>query len=160
MNDLKNQIKEFAKKESTFLCLAAGWVLFAIIIPILAVNHKYHLFIRTEENGVRFTGWILVAFIILFAGLYALCSYVIEAYSVKYRTWVKLLKGFQRIILPLILMYLLTDLIADNINDIKKVLWWIIASEIIAVIINPFPYFIYKHKNKDLREVYGLQGKD
>lgn len=160
MNDLKNQIKEFTKRESTFLCLAAGWFLFAIILPILAVNHKYHLFVKAEADTIRFTGWILVGLIILFAGLYALCSYIIEAYSVKYRWWVKWLKGFQRIILPLILMYLAADLIADNIADIKKILWWITLSEIIAIIINPFPKWIYQHKNKDLRETYGLGGHD
>lgn len=160
MNDLKELIKEFAKRESAFLCLATGWVLCAIIMPILVVNHKYHLFVKTEADTIRFTGWILVGAIILFAGLYVLCSYVIEAFSVKYRWWVKWLKGFQRIILPLGIMYVLTDVIADNIVDIQKVLWWIIFFEIIAIIINPFPKWIYQHKNKDLRETYGLGGKD
>lgn len=158
MQDLKNKLIDFAKKESTFCCLAIGWILFAIILPIIFINNKYHLFVKTDE--LRFTGWSLVALLILFIGLYALCSYIISAYSVKYRTWVKILKGFQRIILPLLLVFFMCGLINNNIERIQTLLLEIIISEAIAIIINPFPYFIYKHKNADTREVYGLNGQD
>ena len=158
MQDLKKKIIDFAKKESTFCCLAIGWFLFAVILPIIFINNKYHLFVKEDE--LRFTGWAIVGLLILFIGLYALCSYVISAYSVKYRTWVKLLKGFQRILLPLILIFFVCGLINNNIDKIQTLLLEIIISEAIAIIINPFPYFVYKHKNADTREVYGLQGKD
>lgn len=159
MQDLKNKIVEFAKKESTFLCLAFGWVLCAIILPIIFINNKYHLFVKGEDN-LKFTGWALVALLIIFIGLYALCSYIIDAYSVKYRTWVKLLKGFQRIILPLLILFFMCGIISKNIDTIENVLLEIIICEALAIIINPFPYFVYKHKNADTREVYGLNGKD
>lgn len=158
MQDLKKKIIEFAKKESTFCCLAIGWLFFAVILPIIFINNKYHLFVKEDE--LRFTGWAIVGLLILFIGLYALCSYVISAYSVKYRTWVKLLKGFQRILLPLILLFFVCGLINNNIDRIQTLLLEIIISEAIAIIINPFPYFVYKHKNADTREVYGLEGKD
>ena len=158
MQDLKKKIIDFAKKESTFCCLAIGWLFFAVILPIIFINNKYHLFVKEDE--LRFTGWAIVGLLILFIGLYALCSYVISAYSVKYRTWVKLLKGFQRILLPLILIFFVCGLINNNIDRIQTLLLEIIISEAIAIIINPFPYFVYKHKNADTREVYGLQGKD
>jgi len=158
MQDLKKKIIDFAKKESTFCCLAIGWFLFAVILPIIFINNKYHLFVKEDE--LRFTGWAIVGLLILFIGLYALCSYVISAYSVKYRTWVKLLKGFQRILLPLILLFFVCGLINNNIDRIQTLLLEIIISEAIAIIINPFPYFVYKHKNADTREVYGLNGKD
>ncbi len=158
MQDLKKKIIDFAKKESTFCCLAIGWFLFAVILPIIFINNKYHLFVKEDE--LRFTGWAIVGLLILFIGLYALCSYVISAYSVKYRTWVKLLKGFQRILLPLILLFFVCGLINNNIDRIQTLLLEIIISEAIAIIINPFPYFVYKHKNADTREVYGLEGKD
>lgn len=159
MQDLKNKAIEFAKKESTFLCLAVGWVFFAIILPIILINNKYHLFIKNEDT-LKFTGWALVGLLILFIGLYALCSYIIDAYSVKYRTWVKLLKGFQRIILPLLILFFMCGIINSNIDKIENIILGIIISESIAIIINPFPYFVYKHKNADTREVYGLNGKD
>jgi len=159
MQDLKNKAIEFAKKESTFLCLAVGWVFFAIILPIILINNKYHLFIKNEDT-LKFTGWALVGLLILFIGLYALCSYIIDAYSVKYRTWVKLLKGFQRIILPLLILFFMCGIINNNIDKIENIILGIIISESIAIIINPFPYFVYKHKNADTREVYGLNGKD
>ena len=159
MQDLKNKAIEFAKKESTFLCLAIGWVFFAIILPIILINNKYHLFIKNEDT-LKFTGWALVGLLILFIGLYALCSYIIDAYSVKYRTWVKLLKGFQRIILPLLILFFMCGIINNNIDKIENIILGIIISESIAIIINPFPYFVYKHKNADTREVYGLNGKD
>lgn len=158
MQDLKNKAIEFAKKESTFCCLAIGWIVFAIILPIIFVNNKYHLFVKEDE--LRFTGWAIVGLLILFIGLYALCSYIISAYSVKYRIWVKLLKGFQRIILPLLIMFFMCRIISDNIDTIENVILNITISEAIAIIINPFPYFVYKHKNADTREVYGLGGKD
>ena len=122
-------------------------------------HYKYHLFSKTNGD-LKFTGWSLVALLILFIGLYALCSYIIDAYSVKYRTWVKLLKGFQRIILPLLILFFMCGLISNNIETIENLLLEIIISEAIAIIINPFPYFVYKHKNADTREVYGLNGKD
>lgn len=159
MQDLKNKIIDFAKRESTFCCLAVGWILCAIILPIIFINNKYHLFIKGDDN-LKFTGWALVALLVLFIGIYALCSYIIDAYSVKYRTWVKLLKGFQRIILPLIVLYLMCSLINQNIDKIETLLLEIIISESFAIIINPFPYFVYRHKNADTREVYGLNGKD
>ena len=159
MQDLKNKIIDFAKKESTFCCLTIGWILFAIILPIIFINNKYHLFIKGEDT-LKFTGWALVGLLILFIGLYALCSYVIDAYSVKYRTWVKLLKGFQRIILPLLLLFFMCRIINTNIDKIETLILEIIISEALAIIINPFPYFVYKHKNADTREVYGLNGQD
>lgn len=159
MQDLKNKLIDFAKKESTFCCLAIGWILFAIILPIIFINNKYKLFVKTEDE-LRFTGWALVGLLILFIGLYALCSYIISAYSVKYRTWVKILKGFQRIILPLLLVFFMCGIINNNIERIQTLLLEIIISEAIAIIINPFPYFVYKHKNADTREVYGLNGQD
>lgn len=159
MQDLKNKAIEFAKKESTFLCLAVGWFFLAVILPIIFINNKYHLFIKGDDT-LKFTGWAIVGLLILFVGLYALCSYIIDAYSVKYRTWVKLLKGFQRIILPLLIIFFMVGLVDANLDKIQTLLIEIIISEALAIIINPFPYFIYKHKNADTREVYGLQGKD
>ena len=159
MQDLKTKIIEFAKKESTFLCLAVGWVFFAIILPIILINNKYHLFVKYNDE-YKFTGWTLVALLVLFIGLYALCSYIIDAYSVKYRTWVKILKGFQRIILPLLILFFMCNIISKNIADIENLILGIMISEAVAIIINPFPYFVYKHKNADTREVYGLNGKD
>lgn len=159
MQDLKNKFIDFAKRESTFLCLAVGWLFFAIILPIIFINNKYKLFVKTDGD-LRFTGWALVGLLVLFIGLYALCSYVIDAYSVKYRTWVKLLKGFQRIILPLLILFFMCGIINTNIQKIENLILEIIISESIAIIINPFPYFVYKHKNADAREVYGLGGKD
>ena len=159
MQDLKNKFIDFAKRESTFLCLAVGWLFFAMILPIIFINNKYHLFVKTNDE-VKFTGWALVGLLILFIGLYALCNYVIDAYSVKYRTWVKLLKGFQRIILPLLLLFFMCRIINTNIDKIETLILEIIISEALAIIINPFPYFVYKHKNADTREVYGLNGQD
>lgn len=159
MQDLKNKIIEFAKKESTFCCLMVGWLFFAIILPIIFINNKYPLFVKGND-GLKFTGWAIVGLLILFIGLYALCSYIIDAYSVKYRTWVKLLKGFQRIILPLLILFFMCKIISNNIDTIENVILNITISEAIAIIINPFPYFVYKHKNADTREVYGLNGKD
>ena len=159
MQDLKNKAIDFFKRESTFCCLAIGWLFFAIILPIIFINNKYHLFIKGDDT-LKFTGWAIVALLILFVGLYALCSYIIDAYSVKYRTWVKLLKGFQRIILPLLILFFMCRIINTNIDKIESLILEIILSESFAIIINPFPYFVYKHKNADTREVYGLSGKD
>ena len=159
MQDLKNKFIEFAKRESTFLCLVVGWFFLAVILPIIFINNKYHLFIKGDDT-LKFTGWAIVGLLILFVGLYALCSYIIDAYSVKYRTWVKLLKGFQRIILPLLIIFFMVGLVDANLEKIQTLLIEIIISEALAIIINPFPYFIYKHKNADTREVYGLEGKD
>ena len=157
MQDIKHKLIDFSKKESTYCCLAIGWLFFAIILPIICINGKYHLFVKGDGN-LKFTGWALVGLLILFIGLYALCSYIIDAYSVKYRTWVKLLKGFQRIILPLLILFFMCGIINSNIDKIENLLLEIIISESVAIIINPFPYFVYKHKNADTREVYGLNG--
>lgn len=159
MQDLKKKIIDFWKKESTFCCLAIGWILCAIILPIIFINNKYHLFIK-GDNELKFTGWAIVALLILFIGLYALCSYIIDAYSVKYRTWVKILKGFQRVILPLLILFFIVGIVNNNVEKLQDLLLEIIISEALAIIINPFPYFIYKHKNADTREVYGLNGND
>ena len=159
MQDLKNKIKDFAKRESTFLCLAVGWFILAVVLPVIFINSKYHLFVKTNDD-LKFTGWALVGLLVLFIGLYALCSYIIDAYSVKYRTWIKILKGFQRIILPLLLLFFMCSIINKNIETIENLLLEIIICEALAIIINPFPYFVYKHKNADTREVYGLNGKD
>ena len=49
MQDLKNKFIDFAKRESTFLCLAVGWLFFAVILPIIFINNKYHLFIKADD---------------------------------------------------------------------------------------------------------------
>lgn len=159
MQDLKNKAIEFAKKESKFLCLAVGWLFFAMILPIIFINNKYHLFVKAND-GLRFTGWGIVALLIGFIVIYVLLWYIVDAFSVKYRPIIKVIKGFQRVLLPLILLCIMCNIISNNIGTIENVLWNITISEAIAIIINPFPYFVYKHKNADTREAYGLNGKD
>ena len=152
MQDLKNKFIDFAKRESTFLCLAVGWLFFAMILPIIFINNKYHLFVKGDD-GLRFTGWGIVAILIGFIVLYVLLWYIVDAFSVKYRPIIKVIKGFQRVLLPLIVLCLMCDIISKNIGTIENVLWNITISEAIAIVINPFPYFVYKHKVKDAREI-------
>lgn len=153
MKELKDKIKAYFESNTGFSLLAIGWILFTLIIPILVINNNYHLWVK-DDSGLRFTGWALVCILIAFVVIYAFISYIISAFSVKYRTWVKLLKGFKNIILPLILLYILSDIASENIITIKSCLWWIMISEAIGVIINPFPYWVYKHKVKDTKEMY------
>lgn len=154
------KIKNYFNTNTGFSLLAIGWVFLAIILPILIINNNYHLFVKGEDKTIVFTGWALVVLIIAFVGVYALLSYIISAYENKWRYWVQILKGFQKVILPLILFYLACDIAYTNIETIKNVVWWIMFSEILAILINPFPHWVYKRKNADTREIFGLGGKD
>ena len=153
------KIKKAYNSKPGFIISAISWLVLAGVLPIIFINTKYPLF-KKVEGELKFCGWALIALLIAFACAYALCAYIIKAFSVKYRFWVKLLKGFQKVILPLAIVYLAMDVASKNIANIKYVLALTIISEIMAIIINPFPKWSYQHNVADTRSVYGLGGKN
>lgn len=146
------KIKDYFNSNTGFSILALCWVALAVIAPIICINDKYKLFEKTDDR-IKFTGWFLVILIIVFIGLYALCNYIISAYSTKWRYWIQILKGIQKIVLPLALFYLACDVANENIVNIKIITLEIILCESLAILINPFPHFVYTHKVKDIKDI-------
>jgi hypothetical protein len=61
--------------------------------------------------------------------------------------------GTLKIVLPLIIIYFLSGIIARNIDKIKLILMGSIIFETFALFINPLPEFIQKSKAYKLRNM-------
>lgn len=125
----------------------ALWTILAVIVPIIIIASRYDL---VKDNPSKYTGWGIIVIGIIAVFLFVLIGYVVKL--MKWSLFKQVLSGFRAVVLPLIILYMLTSVIASNIENIRFVIFFIGVSEFIATFVNPFPEYIYRKNIADLKE--------
>lgn len=124
------------------------WIIFAFGVPIAIIAYEYQVIDAHSEY--QLTGWGLIIAIILFIGAFVILGYLLQALQ---WSWVKqILGGVRNAILPLAFLYLITSVIATNIEKLQIILSVSLISEIIAIPLNPFPKWLWLKNIKDLKK--------
>ena len=123
------------------------WLVFVAVIPICAIVDKYDL---VKNGALKYTGWGIIVGVILFVVIMVMLGYVLKL--LKWSMTKQVLTGTMIVLVPLIFLFILTDLITKNIENIKYILIVSIISEGIAIPINPFPKMVYEKNLKDIKE--------
>lgn len=123
------------------------WLLFVAVVPIITIVDKYDL---VKNGTLKYTGWGIIVGVILFVLIMVILGYVLKL--MKWSMLKQMITGIMIVIVPLIFLFLLTDLIANHVANIKYILIVCLISEFIAIPLNPFPQMIYEKNIKDLRE--------
>lgn len=125
------------------------WLIFSAVIPIIAIANKYDF---VKEGTAKYTGWAIIAGVIAFIVVMVALRYILRL--LKWSMTKQVISGIMLVIVPLCFLFVLTDLIANNIENIKFILVLSIISEFIAIPINPFPKMIWEKNIQDLKEAF------
>lgn len=125
------------------------WLIFVAVIPIIAIAHKYEF---TKKGTMKFTGAGIIAGVVVFIVVMVGFFYILKLF--KWSMIKQIITGIMIVITPLMFLLSLTDLIANNIQNIKYVLIVSIISEFIAIPLNPIPRMIYEKNIKDIKEAF------
>lgn len=123
------------------------WLLFVAVVPIITIVDKYDL---VKNSPLKYTGWGIIAWVIVFVVIMVILSYVLKI--MKWSMTKQVLTGIMVVIVPLIFLLGLTNMIANNVANIKYILIVSAISEFIAIPLNPFPKMIYEKNIKDIKE--------
>ena len=123
----------------------AVWVVLAVVIPIVAIAWRYDLF---GKSKLRFTGWGIIALLVLFIFLMVLLGYFLKL--LKWSMPKQVLSGIRNISVPLLFIFFGCGLIANNIENIKVILLITLVSETIAIPFNPFPQWLYLKNREEI----------
>ena len=123
------------------------WLVFVAIIPIITIVDKYDL---VKNGTLKYTGWGIIVGVILFIVVMVVLGYILKL--MKWSMLKQMITGIMIVIVPLIFLFMLTDLIANHVANIKYILIVCTISEFIAIPLNPFPQMIYEKNIQDLRE--------
>lgn len=123
------------------------WLVFSAVIPIIAIANKYDF---VKDGDAKYTGWAIIAGVIAFISIMVALRYVLRL--LKWSMTKQIISGVMLVIVPLIFLFILTDLITNNIGNIKYILVVSIISEFIAIPINPFPKMIWEKNIQDIKE--------
>jgi uncharacterized membrane protein HdeD (DUF308 family) len=130
------------------------WSGLAIIIPTVVIITQYDIF--TERNSLtKVTGWGLVFLLALAGGIFYIVKSLGEAED---NPWINgMARGVKNIILPLLLIYYLTGIIAFNLVKFNTILIVTLIAEGIALPLNPFPQYIHQRRQeKRVKENLGI----
>ena len=145
-------------KRFWFWTRLSTWTILSVIIPALIIFTQYELFDQ-RNSTTKITGWGLIALISLIGGVF----YIIKSFAdAEHNPWVDgMIKGFTIVILPLLAIYLLTGIIAFNLEKIRVILIVTMVAEAIALPINPLPQYVAeKRKELKIQETIGIGSKE
>ena len=123
------------------------WLIFSAVVPIIAIAHKYDF---VKSGNTKYTGWAIIAGVIAFISVMVSLRYVLKL--LKRSMAKQVISGVMLVIIPLCFLFVLTDLIANNIENIKYILVVSIVSEFVAIPINPFPKMLWEKNIRDIKE--------
>lgn len=137
---MENELTEEVKDNSTkiFIARVVMFVIFGCIIPFVFIAWRYEIF---SAKKVSITGWGFIAFIILFFFVKYLMD--VLKHSIPFSMVNQIISGITKVILPLVLVYAVVNAIQDSVALFKQVLVITIFSELIAIVVNPFPKYMH-----------------
>ena len=132
------------------------FLFFSIIVPCAYITIRFNLF--TSKNSISLWGIIIIC--LIFLTISVLIKYYLAGMKTKWSYLKQLLEGFCKIILPIIVILVITiflkmklQWLCNNMNLFIEVLIVILASEIIAVIINPLSKWAFDNNVQGLIEI-------
>ncbi len=134
-----------------FFVRLLAWVLLAIVGPLVLILTQYDFFSATQTVSQKISGWGIIIIVIVFSGIYYVLSSVAKALPNPYLE--NVLMGILKVVLPLIIVYFLSGIIARNIDKIKLILMGSIIFQTLALFVNPLPEFIQNSKAYKLRNM-------
>lgn len=134
-----------------FVFRAIFFTLFACVIPFVFIAWRYSIFSVKENPRISLTGWGFVAIIIVFFFI----RYLIEVIkkSIPHSLLAQCVNGFIKVLMPLILVYVVIGALESGLYLFKQALVITIISEAIAIVINPFPQYMFE---KGIEDFEGL----
>jgi uncharacterized membrane protein HdeD (DUF308 family) len=130
------------------------WFLLSVITPSAIIITQYEIF-SERTSTTKITGMGLIALIALGGGVF----YIIKSLSdASHNPWINgMMEGLIKVILPLLGVYLLTGIIAYNLDKIRIILVVSLLAEGLALPINPLPEYVAEQKKKrKLQETIGI----
>jgi hypothetical protein len=154
----KTSKKKKSGKRFWFWSRFTVWFLLSVVTPSAIIVTQYDIF-SERESTTKITGWGLIALIGLGGGVF----YIVKSLSdASHNPWVEgMVKGFTFGILPLMGIYLLTGIIAHNLEKIRIIVLVTMISESIALPINPLPQYVAEKKKEiKMKETLGIGTKE
>jgi DNA integrity scanning protein DisA with diadenylate cyclase activity len=130
-----------------FVLRALFFSLFACIIPFVFIAWRYSIFSVKENPKISLTGWGFVAIIIVFFFVRYLVMVIKK--SIPHSLLAQVINGFIKVLMPLILVYVVIGALESGLYLFKQALVITIISEAIAIVINPFPQYMFEKGVED-----------
>lgn len=123
------------------------WLVFSAVIPIIAIANKYDF---VKDGKTKYTGWAIISGVIAFIVVMVALRYILRL--LKWSMTKQIISGVMLVIVPLFFLFILSDLIANNIQSIKYILVVSMISEFVAIPLNPFPKMLWEKNIQDIKE--------
>lgn len=131
-----------AKREKAiFLARAAGFILFAAIMPFCFIAWRFGIF--SNKENLSLSGWGIIGIVVVSIVLVYVLRQVGK--TVPHTMTGQCINGFLHVILPLGVLLLMLEGVKTRIQYFEQMIMVIILCEVIAIPINPFPKWIHDH---------------
>ena len=137
--------------KKVFVFRAIIFSLFACIVPFVFIAWRYSIFNVNKNPKISLTGWGFVGIIIVF--FFIRYMVLVIKKSIPHSLLAQVVNGFIKVLMPLILVYVIIGALESGLYLFKQALIITIISEAIAVVINPFPQYMYE---KGVEDIEGL----
>lgn len=117
------------------------YVLFGALIPVAFLIWRFNLFTKTE--AITIGGWGLVA--VIFIAVFFMKTMKSVERGLEFSIGVQCLNGVRTIVLPLIIAAFCVYYMQDVMEQLFQFLCVVIACELVAIPVNPFPQWNYEH---------------
>lgn len=144
------------------------WIRFALfifsafIIPFTFLVWRFKLFSKVSKLSVG--GWGVIAIIFGAVFFIILIKYVRK--GLPFSMLSQVLEGICKVLIPILAALLIVDTMKNSMEQMFQFLYILFFSEMIAIVVNPFPRWIHENKiefeNKrttTLLETLGILGK-
>ena len=130
-----------SKERRVFAARLAAWFAFACAAPVGFIAWRYDLFATVSK--VNFGGWGLVAIAIIAAFALSVVKYVKQGLK-GWSMTKQVLSGIAKVLVPLLALYFALAAIRDSLDAFLQALGVTIASEAVAIPLNPLPKWAYE----------------
>lgn len=144
------------------------WIRFALfifsafVIPFTFLVWRFKLFSKVSKLSVG--GWGVIAIIFGAVFFIVLIKYVRK--GLPFSMLSQVLEGICKVLIPILAALLIVDTMKNSMEQMFQFLFVLLFSEMIAIVVNPFPRWIHENKiefeNKrttTLLETLGILGK-
>lgn len=143
--------------KTIFISRAIAWFMFAGILPFVFIAYRFSLFHTVSK--IQIGGWGIIAILIIGVVAITFLKYLKIAMGIRYSYLGQVVKGFFKVIIPLLIVAVIVYNIRNNIDLFLQALGCVICCETIAIFVNPFPKWIWDLQ-KNVKETERKEGVD
>ena len=151
MDETKTTQKVWLTEKKKFWLRLAGWIIFALIIPVVFILFRFDIFHSKPHIALGF--WSFVVIFIIFVFVISMLKYIVKA--MPYSMVAQCITGFAKIILPLGLIFIIAVYIRNNLDVFIQALGVVLVSEAVAIPLNPMPKWIHEHLSEEQQKQIG-----